>query len=145
MQFLHSLIGFSAHDSGITVFNIKLRLFASIPPFAVWQSIGSVTLLQQRISHISLIVENIINGERMPCCVSVPFRNLLCIQLIGNGLFAAALQVEMKNPTYNRRLRIINTKLSIYEFIPVSSSAAVEFAGFHSLLITPPHIFGNRF
>lgn len=36
---------------------------------------------------------------------------------------------------------IINTKLSIYEFIPVSSSAAVEFAGFHSFLITPPHIF----
>ena len=103
---------------------------------------GGVTLLEQAVTHIPLVVEDIVNGEEMPCFLTVPFRHSVRIELVGNGLLAAALQVEMKNPAHNLRLRFINLKLAVYEVVPIGGSAAVEIAGFHSLLVAPPHILG---
>ena len=71
--------------------------------------------------------------------------NTVCVELIGNGLLAAALQVEMKNPAHNLRLRFIDLKLAVYEVVPIGGAAAVEIAGFHPLLVAPSHILGNGF
>ena len=65
--------------------------------------------------------------------------------MVGNGLFAEALQVEIKNPAHNRCFRFIDLKLAVYEVVPIGGPAAVELAGFHSLLIAPPHVVGNGF
>ena len=101
--------------------------------------------MEQAVTHIPLVVENIVNGEEMPCFLTIPFRHSVCVELIGNGLLAAALQVEMKNPAHNLRLRFIDLKLAVYEVVPIGGSAAVEIAGFHSFLIAPPHILGYGF
>ena len=101
--------------------------------------------MEQAVAHIPLIVEDIVDGEKVPCFLTVPFGYTLCVELIGNGLLAAALQIEMKNPAHNLCLRFIDLKLAVYEIIPIGGSAAVEIAGFHSLLVAPPHILGYGF
>ena len=81
---------------------------------------------------LPFVVEDIVNGEEMPCFLAIPPRYTVRVELIGNGLLAAAPQVEMKNPAHNLRLRFIDLKLAVYEIVPIGGPAAVELAGFHS-------------
>ena len=83
----------------------------------------------------------------MPFFTTVLSAYTLVIENVCNGLHTDALQVEIKNPANDSRFRFVDYELAADKVEAVSRSAAVKFAGFHSLFITPPHIlrYGHAF
>ena len=136
---------FPADNGRVTVLHIILRLFSAISSFAEWQGFRGVVLLEQRIAHIPFVVQDIVDGIEMPCFVAVSPWNAIRIELVGDGLLPAALQIEVEDPANDPRLRLVDIKLTVYELIPIGGLAAVEISGFHSLLIAPAHILGDGF
>ena len=83
----------------------------------------------------------------MPFFTTVLSADTLVIENVSNGLHTDALQIEIKNPANYSRFRFVDYELTVYKVEAVSRSTAVEFTGFHSLFITPPHIlrYGHAF
>ena len=137
---LRRLVGLAAHDGRIAVLHIVHGLLAAITVLFEWQGLCGDCLLQQSIPHVPLVIQHIVHNAVMPFVASVPPAYALVIEQVGDALHSNALQVERKNPANDRRLRFVDHKLAVYQVEAVGRSAAVEFAGFHSLFIAPPHI-----
>lgn len=113
---LHQKEDVLRNDRLVVAIHIVLRDDAVVPDALFRQEVRGVGLLQERVTDVFLVLENLVDGAGVPLRLTCAGENAVRLQPSGDLIHAQALQVFPVNAPDDLSLFWINDKVAISVF-----------------------------
>ena len=115
--------------------------------FFFGNAVGNICLLQQGVTHVLLVGQNIVNDGRRPPFHFLGSRDTVLLQFLLDLSQAAAIQIPAVNAADNLRFLRHDLRLAIRALAVAQHFLVLEiyFSRFGAFLLSPCNIFAQRF